>query len=135
MKKYLTALLVLLLSLSFAGINKGWASNSKEWRRSIHIRKKTDIQHTNGRSKDACMVQAYIEKGVLTVSANWNAGVSTVDIHSYSSDESYSMTCSLMNGVPVVLPLPSDEEGTYTLTISTSDYVFTGVFEMAATDK
>lgn len=133
MKKYLTALLVLLLS--FAGVSKVWACDSNDMKECVHFRKNPKLHGKNGRSKDACMVQAYIEKGVLTVSANWNAGISTVDIHSDLSDESYSMTCSLTNGVPVVLPLPSDEEGTYTLTISTSDYVFTGVFEMAATDR
>lgn len=133
MKKYLTALLVLLLS--FTGINNVWACDSNDTKECIYLQKWSKKHYKGSRSKDACMVQAYIEKGVLTVSANWNAGISTVDIHSDSSDESCSMTCLLTNGVPVVLPLPSDEEGTYTLTISTSDYVFTGVFEMVATDR
>lgn len=133
MKKYLAALMVLLLS--FAGISKVWACDSNDVKRIVHFRKSSRLQYNKGnRSKDACMVQAYIEKGVLTVSANWNAGISTVDIHSDSSDESCTVACSLANGVPVVMPLPSEEEGTYTLTISTADYVFTGVFEIAPTD-
>lgn len=132
MKKYLAALIVLLLS--FAGISKVWACDSNDVKKCVHLQKWNKRHYKGSRSKDACMVQAYLENGVLMISANWNAGTSVVDIHSDSSDESCTVTCSLTNGVPVVMSLPSDEEGTYTLTISTADYVFTGVFEIAPTD-
>ena len=131
MKKYLTALMVLLLS--FVGVGKVLACDSNDVKKCVYLQKWSKKHYKGARSKDACMVQAFIEKGVLTVSANWNAGTSTIDIHSDSKDESCSMTCSLTNGIPVVLPLPS-EDGTYTLTISTADYVFTGIFEIAPAD-
>lgn len=132
MKKYLAALMVLLLS--FVGVGKVLACDSNDVKKCVYLQKWSKKHYKGARSKDACVVQAYLEKGVLIVSANWNAGSSTVDIHSDLSNEPCSITCSLTDGVPVVLSLPSDEEGTYTLTISTADYVFTGVFEIAPVD-